>query len=113
MCTQSQLTKILTCVDETAKRVFGGDLSAVYLYGSYARGNQDADSDIDIMVLADVPRENLSSYKRPFLELTSELGLENDIVITVTLKDTKTFNMYLDAVPFYQNVLKEGIKVAV
>ncbi|MBO4693043.1 MAG: nucleotidyltransferase domain-containing protein [Clostridia bacterium] len=113
MCTQSQLSKILTRVDETPKRVFGGDLSAVYLYGSYARGDQDADSDVDIMVLADVPREYPSSYKRPFLELTSELGLENDIVITVTLKDTKTFNMYLDAVPFYQNVLKEGIKVAV
>lgn len=113
MCTQSQLTKILNRVDETAKKVFGGDLSAVYLYGSYARGDQDADSDVDIMVLADVPRENLSLYKRPFLELTSELGLENDVVITVTLKDTKTFNMYLDAVPFYQNVLKEGIKIAV
>ena len=113
MCTQSQLTKILSRVNATAKSVFGNALSAVYLYGSYARGDQTSDSDIDIMVLADIPRESLSSYKRPFLELTSELGLQNDIVITVTLKDTKTFNLYAEAVPFYQNVLKEGIKVAV
>ena len=113
MCTQSQLTKILTLVDETAKTVFGEKLSAVYLYGSYARGDQSPDSDIDIMVLVDIPRESLSSYKRPFLELTSRLGIENDTLIAVTLKDTETFYMYLDAVPFYKNVIKEGIKVAV
>ena len=62
---------------------------------------------------ADVPREKLAAYKKPFLKATSDLGLEYDVVVTVTLKDTDTFEKYLDAVPFYQNVRKEGVPLAV
>ena len=65
------------------------------------------------MVLANVPKEDLSKYKKSFISLTSELSLMHDIVITVTLKDTEPFNCYIDAVPFYSNVKKEGIKIAV
>lgn len=65
------------------------------------------------MILANVPKEDLSKYKKSFISPTSELGLMHDIVITVTLKDTETFNRYIDAVPFYGNVKKEGIKIAV
>lgn len=76
-------------------------------------GDYDAESDVDILVLADVPREKLAAYKKPFLKATSDLGLEYDVVVTVTLKDTDTFEKYLDAVPFYQNVRKEGVPLAV
>ena len=88
-------------------------IGRAYLFGSYARGEQTAESDIDVMVLADVSREELSSYKKPFVLLASELGLCYDIVVTVTLKDTETFNKYSEVVPFYANVKKEGIKIAV
>ena len=64
-------------------------------------------------LILDVPREKLAAYKKPFLKSTSDLGLEYDVVVTVTLKDTDTFEKYLDAVPFYQNVRKEGIPLAV
>lgn len=113
MCTKNQLTDITEKVALLSKSVFGDKLDSALLYGSYARGEQTGDSDIDIMVLANVPREDLSSYKKPFISLTSELGLIHDVVVTVTLKDTETFNKYLDAVPFYANVKKEGIRIAV
>lgn len=113
MCTKNQLTYISQQVARTAKTVFGDKYDCTLLYGSYARGDYDAESDIDIMVLADVSREDLSKYKKPFIHLTSELGLEHDIVVTVTLKDSETFNKYLGVVPFYDAVKKEGIPVAV
>lgn len=100
-------------VAHTAKTVLGDRYNCTLLYGSYARGDYDAESDIDIMVLADVPREELKKYKKPIMMLTSELGLEYNIVITVTLKDSETFNKYLGAVPFYDSVKKEGIPIAV
>lgn len=83
------------------------------MYGSYARVEQTHESDIDIMVLANVPREELSFYKKPFIHLTSELGLLRDVVVTVTLKNAETFNKYLESVPFYANVKEEGIRIAV
>ena len=113
MCTKSQLTEITESVASLSKSVFGDKLDSALLYGSYARGEQTADSDIDIMVLANVPKEELSHYRKPFILLTSELGLLHDVVVTVTLKDTETFNKYLEAVPFYANVKKEGIRIAV
>ena len=87
MCTDDQLKNILDQVAVKAKEVLGDRLRGAYLYGSYAHGDYDAESDLDILLLADVPRESLSCYKKPFLQLTSELGLEYDTVITVTLKE--------------------------
>ncbi len=113
MCTKSQLTDIIEKIALLSKETFGDKLEATILYGSYARGEQNNESDIDIMVLVNIPREKLSTYKKPFILLSSELGLIHDVVVTVTLKDTETFNKYLDAVPFYANVKREGIKIAI
>lgn len=113
MCTKNQLAIISEQVAKKAQEVFADRLNATLLYGSYARGDYDNESDIDIMVLANVPSTELYQYKKPFIELTSELGLQYDIVVTVTLKDTETFHRYRDAVPFYSAVYKEGIRIAV
>lgn len=113
MCTKNQLNIILSKIAETAKKTFGDKFDSAILYGSYARGDYDKESDIDIMILADIPREQLFNFKSAFINLTSELGLEYDVVITVTLKDTETFNKYLNVVPFYQAVKREGIPIAV
>lgn len=113
MCTKNQLNHITEQIALLSKSVFGEKLDSTVLYGSYARGEQTSESDIDIMILADVPAENLSTYKKPFIELTSSLGLQHDTVITVTLKDTETFNRYIDAVPFYSNIKREGVEIAV
>ena len=113
VCSKSNLNSILSKIAEVAKNTFGNNLQAVILYGSYARGDYDDASDIDIMIIADVDREDLFRYKKPIIKATSELGLENDVVITATLKDKKTFEQYKNALPFYQSVLREGVKVAV
>lgn len=113
MCTKNQLTDITEKVAMLSRDIFGDKLDSALLYGSYARGEQTPESDIDIMILADVPREELFLYKKPFISLTSELGLLHDVVVTVVLKDTETFNKYSEAVPFYANVKKEGIRIAV
>ena len=84
MCSQSKLNSILSKMAEVAKSTFGNTLQAVILYGSYARGDYDDASDIDIMIIADVDREDLFRYKKPIIKATSELGLENDVVITAT-----------------------------
>ncbi|MEG1972553.1 MAG: nucleotidyltransferase domain-containing protein, partial [Oscillospiraceae bacterium] len=50
MCTESQLQTILSAVYQKSVAEFGDKLDAVILYGSYARGDYDSESDIDIMV---------------------------------------------------------------
>lgn len=47
MCTESQLKSILDTVAVKAKEVLENRLRGGYLYGSYARGDYDAESDVD------------------------------------------------------------------
>ena len=39
---------------EEVRKIYGEHLKSVILYGSYARGDFRPDSDIDIMILADL-----------------------------------------------------------
>lgn len=113
MCTESQLNIITKSIAKLAKEVFGDKLRSVILYGSYARGDYDDESDIDIMILVDIPREEIWLHKDPILHLASELGLEYNIMVSPFIKDTETFDRFLDAMPFYKNVQREGILIAV
>lgn len=45
---------------------FGSKLDAVILYGSYARGDFDAESDIDIMVRVKLSQQDLKKYQWEF-----------------------------------------------
>ena len=55
MCTENQLKAILDRVAATARTALGDRLHSAYLYGSYARGEATAQSDLDFR--ADVPAD--------------------------------------------------------
>ena len=62
-------------------RIYGDRLKAVYLYGSYARGDYRQGSDVDVMIL-------LKDYKnyweeiRKTSELMSDVSLEYDLLVS-------------------------------
>ena len=58
------VNKVVQNYSMEAKRIFGNKLRAVILYGSYARGDFEPDSDIDIMVLLDIPVEQLPEARK-------------------------------------------------
>ena len=47
MCSASELQTILYHVAQAYHRVFGNRIEQILLYGSYARGTNDEESDID------------------------------------------------------------------
>ena len=112
MCTKNQLNIITSAVADEARQILGSKLDAVVLYGSYARGDFDDESDIDIMVRIDCPANQLDSYEDSFDMLSSRLSLDNDITVSITLRDKATFNRFMSALPFYSNIEREGIKIA-
>lgn len=112
MCSKSELKIILSEMAKTAKETFGEQLDSVILYGSYARGDYTPDSDVDIMILVrGIAPEELWKYRDAITAKSSELGLAYDVLITPLIKDTDTFKKYLDVLPFYQNVDKEGLRI--
>lgn len=111
MYNAKQLNGILNAVYEKANALFGTSFEFMILYGSYARGDYDKDSDIDIMVVADLNADDIWKYRRELAKFTSRLGLENDIVVSVIVKDSETFHKYENDLPFYQNVMREGVRI--
>ena len=112
MCTQSQLNEILQKVYMRSKEIFGSSFDSVILFGSYARGDFDEESDIDILILADIPSAKLSDYREHIDALCGDLFWEYGIVISAIEKDTETYNRYSNLLPFYKNIAKEGVKIA-
>ncbi len=82
MCTKSELQKITSVMAARYKEIFGEKLKQVILYGSYARGDYNDESDIDIVGIVDCPREELSGYMRSVVKTASDLDLEYGVMVS-------------------------------
>jgi len=82
--------------------------ATIILYGSYARGNNNKESDIDLLILVD--KDHLSypdqqRIKDPLYDLEFETGK----VISPLIFMRQDWEGRHSITPFYQNIKKEGI----
>lgn len=112
MCTKNQLDEILQRIVAKSKEIFDTKLASVILFGSYARGDFEEESDIDVLLLVDLPGDELLNYRADIDSLCGELLFEYGIVISAIEKDLKTYNQYSQVLPFYKNIEKDGVKIA-
>lgn len=93
------------------KRILGSSLKQVILYGSYARGDYNASSDIDIMVLTTLTDTEIEQVESDIYGLAFDFQMDYGVDISVVIKNEGQFNYWLGALPFYDNVKREGIVV--
>ena len=109
MCTQEEAIQILHEVYKKCKTIFS-DIKEGYLYGSYARGDFHEESDIDILLTIEQPQSVISRHYMDIAHISSELSLEYDITVSISVKTAEIFEKYKTVLPYYQNVIREGIK---
>lgn len=107
-----KIKKVVSLFAEEAKKVYGRKLHTIILYGSCARGDFSKDSDIDILILLDVPQASINQEQKKIFAVSDELDWEYDVVLTPVLQSYEVYQQYLEVSPFYQNVAKEGVKIA-
>lgn len=110
MCNKSQALSILGEAFNSGKNIFNNKVSDAYLYGSFARGDYHKYSDVDILVTVDMNAKELSHYRNSLASLNSELSLKHDVTVSITVKPLEHFKKYADVLPYYKNVLKEGVR---
>lgn len=111
LCTKTTLETVLDLFVKQVKEIFGDKLKEVILFGSYARGDFDNESDIDVFVLVDMLDNELSDYIYIVADKTYDINLEYNVLISFILKDINHFNDWKEALPFYNNIEKEGVRV--
>lgn len=105
------LNQLLSEILQYSLKTFGSRLDSVILYGSYARNEADAESDVDVMILVNEDAQELSSHRYALNSFGTGLDLKYGVLTSMVLQDAETFYKWKDVLPFYQNVLKEGVKV--
>ena len=108
---RSELDIVLKELTEQIYNLLGDKLDKVVLYGSYARGDNTEESDVDVLVLTNMAPEENRKILWTLNKIFSRVGLEHDILLSMFLLDKKAFHARKPILPFYQNIEKDGIVV--
>ena len=104
-----KVNSVLKQLIEDVSNLLGDRLKKVILYGSYARGDYDKNSDLDIMILTDLNEQELAENRIKIRDIACDLEMENDISISPLVRNIEKYNDRINIVPFYMNVQKEGV----
>jgi predicted nucleotidyltransferase len=111
MCDKSTLQTVLELTNKKMQEIFREKLCEVTLFGSYARGDYDDESDIDVFVMVDMPADALARYRSEVSGFASRLSLTHDVLLSISLQDKATFDKWASILPFFINVRGEGVSV--
>ncbi len=96
-------------IEEVKKRLVDAfDPVAIYLFGSYAWGNPDEESDLDILIVTDEYTKNRYKMAADGHRALGDLDLSKDILI-YSKKDFDTFAK--DKANFCNKIARDGKKI--
>lgn len=89
--------------------ILGKRAKKIILYGSYARGDYNKSSDIDIMILTDLSDDEMYDFFIKISDMAYDIELKNNVMFSPLIKNIDNFNYWREALPFYMNVQRDGI----
>ncbi len=108
--TQQEVNAIIRQLCSGLKPLFPlGSMEAI-LFGSYARGEADAESDIDVMVLVDSSRQDISEKTWEISSVAADLLLDRGVMVSPIVENRRYFQDNIGFLPFYQNIAREGVR---
>lgn len=95
-------------LQEIKRRVAAVDPTAeVVLYGSYARGEQGPDSDIDLLIIVNKGKVSYEERKRITYPLYG-IEMDSGIMISPIVLPRSVWNEKQGTTPLFQEVLRDG-----
>ena len=104
-----KIKKILHELKKGLVDIYGDQLKAVYLFGSFARGEGKLpDSGIDVMIVLNREFNYWKTYERAS-KFIADVSLENDVVVSAKLASETKYTE--SKMPLYINVRKEAVSI--
>jgi len=86
---------------------YANEVLSITLYGSQARGEASAESDIDLFI---VVRHDTPALRQTLADLAWQVQFEYDIVISDIIRSVEQLDrMQARRFPYYQSIEREGI----
>ena len=83
------------------------NMEAIILYGSVARNESTAESDIDIAII--MKKDMDDAVRERLIRWSADMDLCYDRVFSIIDIQEKNMQKWGNLLPFYQNVKKEGV----
>jgi predicted nucleotidyltransferase len=104
-----KIKKILRDLKKGLVEIYGDQLTAVYLFGSFARGEgRLPDSDLDVMIVLNGDF-NYSAARKRSIDFVASLCLEHDVVITRKFASAKEYTE--NNMPFFSNIRHDAVAI--
>ena len=105
------LSCLLERYKEAVSQILGERLKRIILYGSYARGDFKQDSDMDIMILADIQPEEISNLADRIYDITYDFEVKYEMEINPSIQSIQVYEQWKGVYSFFMNIEKDGVAV--
>ena len=105
--TNPTLMRALTRMCGKLHKLYGDSLYRIVLYGSYARGEQTSESDVDIALI--LKNENPDDLHDKMVDIVVDYELDLAVTLSVVPIEMEQYLEWKTTLPFYKNIEKEGI----
>nr|WP_293833955.1 nucleotidyltransferase domain-containing protein [uncultured Arsenicibacter sp.] len=106
---ESKIEPIINEFKQELKKLYGNRLADLVLFGSYARGDFNEDSDIDLMVLLNDDHVSTFTEIRRISDIETPLLLKYGMVLSpIPVSYTK---YQTSSIPVYQEARRHGISI--
>lgn len=102
-----RIRPILEELKRELRRIYGPRLKRLIVYGSYARGEADGGSDLDLLVILDRADDPVAEREK-LSDVILELSLKYELVVSVLIASEGSLER---PSPLFLNVKREGIAV--
>ena len=83
----------------------------IHVYGSYARGDYNSSSDVDVMILVKMSDNEIKKIENQVYDLAFDIEMDTGVDISPIIKNEEQYEYWLDTLPFYKNIHEEGVIV--